>query len=233
MSRCIAITKKQTQCKNSALYKSEFCSVHQSSTYCTGITQKGVPCKAQQVPGTLFCSKHQKQVMTASSSTDCTVFRVDDLISVKKKAVNEYRDHLDAYTGEGVLALTEPNLDHVVELHMLRDCFDRVSSSTCNKARLLHNVRSASNIVPNLNFTTKAINQKKHSAVKEFCDDFDFQRCNSDGLRFYLTQERFTEDIRDNILEETAMSLDAILCFLTDHEDICASIHDMMEKMAV
>ena len=139
---------------------------------------------------------------------------------------------MDAYNGEGVVALTQPNLDHVVELHMLRDCFDSVSS-TCDKALLMHNVRSAANIVPNLNFTTQSINQKKHPAVKSFCDDFDFQRCNSDGLRFYLTQQRFTEDIRVNILEETAMSLDAILCFLADHEDICVHVRDMMEKMAL
>ena len=94
-------------------------------------------------------------------------------------------------------------------------------------------MRSASSIVPNLNFTTKFINQTKHSAVKQFCDDFDMQRCNIDGLRYYLGQQRLTEDIKINVLEETAMSLDAIVLFLTDHEDMCANISDMMEKMVL
>ena len=233
MSRCIALTKKQTQCKNSSLNGSSYCGVHQVATYCTGVTLKHEPCKAQQVPGTLFCMKHQKQATTPVPSTDCNIFRVDDLVATKKAAVIEYRDRLDAYSGESVARLVDRNLDHVVELNLLRDCYDRVLPTSDDKARLKHNVRSAASIVPNLNFTTQSINQKKHSAVKMFCDDFDLQQCNSDGLRFYLRQQRLTEDIRVNILEETAMSLDAILCFLTDHEDMCANISNMMEKMVL
>ena len=233
MSRCIAVTKKQTQCKNTSLNGSEFCGVHQSATYCTGVTQKGVPCKSQQVPGTLFCSKHQKQVMTASPSTDCSVFRVEDLLATKREAVMEYRDQLDAYTGEAIAELFVPNMDHVVELNMLRDCYDRVHGTVNAKSLLLHNVRSAASIVPNLNFTTQSVNQKKHCAVKQFCDDFEFQRCNIDGLRFYLGQQKLKESIKFNVLEETAESLDAILCFLTDHEDMCGTISDMMEKMVL
>ena len=233
MSRCIALTKKQTQCKNSSLNGSSYCGVHQVATYCTGVTLKHEPCKAQQVPGTLFCMKHQKQATTPFPSTDCTILRVDDLLASKTTAVVEYRDTVDAYSGQLVSELTDRNLDHVVELHLLRDCYDRVSSISDDKALLLHNVRSAANIVPNLNFTTKSLNLKKHSAVKQFCDDFDLQRVNSDGLRFYLGQERLTEVIKLNVLEETAMSLDAIVLFLNDHEDMCANISDMMEKMVL
>jgi hypothetical protein len=40
--------------------------------------------------------KHQKQATTPVPSTDCTIFRVDDLVTTKKAAVIEYRDRLDA-----------------------------------------------------------------------------------------------------------------------------------------
>ena len=233
MSRCTATTKKNTQCKNAAINGSAYCGVHQSATYCTGVTLKNEPCKAQQVPGSLFCSKHQKQTVDTSPITDCTVFRMDDLLNLKRSAVVEYRDSLDVYTGQAISQLCQSNLDHVVELNLLRDCFDRVSGTSEDKALLKHNVRSAASIVPNLNFTTQSINQMKHCAVRQFCDDFENKQCHLDGLRFYLQQQRLTEDTRVKISEETAQSLDAITCFLTDHDEMCGNICDMMEKMVL
>ena len=59
---------------------------------------------------------------TASPSTDCSVFRLDDLLATKKAAVVEYRDNMDAYTGQWVSELTDRNHDHVVELNLCITC---------------------------------------------------------------------------------------------------------------
>ena len=231
MSRCIATTKQNKQCKNAAKPGSEYCNIHQQDTFCTGITQKKEACRAQRLKGSLFCGKHQNQNEKCCVSTDCSVFRYENILSLRRTAVLDYHNSMDAYTGEHISAINTPNLDHIVELHMIRDCFDQVPGTFEQKKPLFSLLRSTVNRVQNLNFTSERLNQSKHCAVKSFCDDFAAKRCHIDGLRFYLSNKKFSVDIGANIIDQTKASLDYITPFLIDHEEMVGNVFSMMEKL--
>ena len=231
MTRCIAQTKQHKQCKNNAKEGSSFCGVHQSANYCTGVTLKGEPCKAQRFHETLFCKHHQNQTKTVS--TDCELFRVPDLLEKRRDVVMEYRNSIDAYTCKAICDTPELNLDHVVELYLLRDCFDLVPGNDDDKQILLSLVRFNANRKYNLNFTTQTINQAKHCAVKSFCEDFRDNHCHMDGLRHYLSKKSLDEDVRSRIVEQTYISMDHITLLFCEQDEMLGNVCDFMEKMVL
>lgn len=88
--------------------------------------------------------------------------------------VREYRDGKNSYQDAALPAqLGGYELDHVLELQVVRDCFDKsdrrigVDYEKKRKGVLL-DVREAANDKTNLNFTTKVNNEAKSSAVREF-----------------------------------------------------------------
>ena len=182
MARCIALTKQNKQCRNNAKEGSSFCGVHQVANNCMGVTLKGEPCKAQRFQDTLFCKQHQHQ--TESVSTDCELLRMPDLLETRRDAVLQYRHSKDAYTRRLISDTPNLNLDHVVELHFLRDCYDLVPGDSDEKKSLLSFVKTVANKTHNLNFTSQAINQSKHCAVKRFCKDFKSNQCHADGFQY-------------------------------------------------
>ena len=95
-----------------------------------------------------------------------------DLLEKRRDIVLQYRHSKDAYTRRDISDTLNLNLNHVVELHFLRDCYDIAVGSSVEKMSLLSFVKSVANKTHNLNFTSQAINQAKHCAVKQFCDDF-------------------------------------------------------------
>ena len=119
-----------------------------------------------------------------------------------------YRNSTDAYTSDVILETPELNLDHVVELHLIRDCYDLVPSTADDKTCLFFYTKHISNNVENLNFTSKKINQAKHCAVKSFCEDYHDNHSHEDGLRHYLSQKRFDEDVCSRICQETLLSME-------------------------
>ena len=228
MARCVALTKQNQQCKNKAKDGSDFCNVHQSANYCTGVTLKGLPCKAQRYKTSLFCKQHQNQ--TEAVATDCDLFRIPDILEKRQDAVLEYRNSLDAYTCEAVRDTPELNLDHIVEIHLLRDCYDLVPGNADEKKSLLSFVKSTANSIENLNFTSKTINHEKQCAVKLFCEDYRTKHCHVDGLRHYLSQKSFDEDLCSRIAELTYGSMDYVTSLLHDHEEMLGHVCDFMEK---
>ena len=231
MARCIAITKKNQQCKNNARDGSSFCGVHQVSNYCTGFTLKGEPCKAQRYNDSFFCKQHQNQ--TEVVSTDCQLLRMPDLLEKRRDIVLQYRHSKDAYTRRDISDTLNLNLDHVVELHFLRDCYDIAVGSSVEKTSLLSFVKSVANKTHNLNFTSQAINQAKHCAVKQFCDDFKSNQCHSDGFSFYLSRTKLDEDVRSSIIDQTYISMDYVSYLFNDHEEMLGYVNDAMEKMVL
>ena len=232
MSRCVAITKKNRKCRNSAKEGSDFCVVHQQETYCTGVTLKGEPCMAQRIEGSLFCIHHGH--VKASISTDCALLRKKDLLETKRTAVLEYRDYVDAYTSEDIFETRGLNLDHVVELHLLRDCYDSVQCTTEQKESLLTDLKSISNLTLNLNFTTQSINQKKHTAFKSFCNDYSSGTPHTDGLHYYLSRTSLHESHNISIVKETAWSVKGIITQLNSYDHCEHMLHSFLsvtEKM--
>ena len=228
-ARCIAITKKNNQCKNSTIYGSSFCDVHQKDTYCTGVTLKNEPCRLQRVSGTQFCNKHQGQA--SAIATDCCLFRGKNLLDSKRTSVLEYRNARDCYTGEAYDDIRVPNLDHIVELHLLRDCYDLVSGTTETKKPLFSIVRSTANEIQNLNFTSEVLNQAKHCAVKSFCEDFGSKKCHSDGIRYYFSRKGFDEDVCSRMMEQIHISMDFMTPILNEHEEMVGNMYSMMDRM--
>ena len=231
MPRCTALTKLQKQCKNKAKDGSSFCNVHQSTNYCTGVTLKGEACKAQRFKETLFCKHHQNQTDTLATNYD--LFRVPDFVENNRNVVMHYRNSTDAYTSNAILETPELNLDHVVEQHLIRDCYDLVPSTADDKTCLFFYTKHISNNVENLNFTSKKINQAKHCAVKSFCEDYRDNRCHVDGLRHYLAQKRFDEDVCSRISQETRLSMEYMTSALEDHDKMLENLSDIMEKMVL
>lgn len=88
----------------------------------------------------------------------------------KGSIVREYRDGKDSYQDAALPAqLGGYELDHVLELQVVRDCFDksdrRIGVDYEKKRKgVLFDVREAANV----NFTTKVNNEAKSSAVREF-----------------------------------------------------------------
>jgi hypothetical protein len=144
---------------------------------CQGVTNgdKPVLCRARAVKefGYLYCrADHDPRLPT---STPTAVFRLDDLKASMKTVVCEYRSDKDVYTLKAINTTTN-ELDHVVELHLLRDAYDRIVQSTTITTRsqkekqkvLLSDVRTIANAKTNLNFTPAPINHVKFKAVDRF-----------------------------------------------------------------
>jgi len=129
--------------------------------------------------------------------------------------VKEYRNGLDVYTEKSLTGkfLSESHLDHVVELHVIRDCFQqlvrdpklkRVGRYSGERALAIKHieddclqaVKSNVNEEDNLNFTTRGINKDKYNAVAKF--QKEWQSANKDwdmpGLVHFLLLEQ--EDIQ-------------------------------------
>lgn len=110
----------------------------------------------------------------------------------------EARDDRDEYTRlcrEIIQAggkQNPPNVDHVVEVQMLREVVNRALESVPVAGRtrgglgvmrevMVGKVRLEGNSVPALNVTSSRVNQAKRGAVRSFCNDLAKQRENGAG----------------------------------------------------
>lgn len=117
-----------------------------------------------------------------ASKNKCTStkeLRIDFLGTSKHNAVLEWRSRRDAYTGEAIIdtSMEGMELDHVVELHVVRDAIDAIPKQGIQferRKRLLIDFtkNSVVNEEFNLNFTTKKINVVKNKAFLAFQEDY-------------------------------------------------------------
>jgi hypothetical protein len=254
MPQCNGTTKKARQCKNNALVNFDQCRCHVT---CRGVTRENKPCgsRAEKEFGYFYCrADHDPRLPT---STPTNLFRLDDLKARMKTVVLEYRSDKDAYTLKAIDTTTD-ELDHVVELHLLRDAYDRiVRSTTTTKTRsqkekqkvLLSDVRTIANGKTNLNFTPAPINHVKFKAVDSFLKDYaKTDATHEDGLFHYLVTARsdigvvappLTRSISHRIHAEIEASGNAILDALngqcgdgkTWHDDYRADIEQVLKSM--
>lgn len=127
--------------------------------------------------------------------TDPSDLRIENLLQRKGNKVWEFRERTDAYTLLSAKALKphKTELDHVLELHVARDCFDKVvkkgNDFQLKKDTLQNILKVALNDVENLNHTLSDTNQVKFQAVQNFQTDFRFGREDTEhGLVHYLCE---------------------------------------------
>lgn len=132
-TRCIALTKSGSQCKNSSMAGSDFCYVHQKvadktevvdavapateKTRCIATTQDGDRCQNTAVAGSDFCYVHQKvaeKVEVAEPETDPRlqelVAELDDLLDELKTTMPA--DKRSPYSPVHILLMLRENLKH-------------------------------------------------------------------------------------------------------------------------
>jgi hypothetical protein len=167
------------------------------SLLCIGVTSKGSPCKKSPRQGTPFCcSQHDVKSLGGTK-----LLRISKLHELRVEDVQKYRGGKDIYTGEylgmgglGAEAIdhSQFQLDHVVELHSVRDCLDAIpvfgSQFTLNKKNLADFLKNdVVNDKQNLGYTAKDVNTFKFNSIRAFCKDFKYGTVDGD-LVHYLNE---------------------------------------------
>jgi hypothetical protein len=236
MPRCDGKTIKKHPCKNAALDNCLQCKWH---IKCQGFTRTGALCRSRAIAELeyKYCrADHDPRLPT---STPTTEFRIDDLKRTMKSVVCEYRGGKDAYTLQAIRTSTD-QLDHVVELHLLRDAYDRTcqgQSTTRSQQekhkRLLFDVRTIANDKTNLNFTSASINNIKFEAYASFGNAFATNAVHDDGILCYLLAARtdsghapLTRLTSRRIRAEIEASGNTILDALNEKSGDSRTLHD-------
>lgn len=209
--------------------------------------RNGAPCRARATPefGYLFCQAvHDPNV----NSTDPQVFRS---VGLQPVAVWDYRGHKDAYTSKTKqdMERLSTELDHVLELHVVRDAFDKLQpQGACfgqRKEALKQDLKVSLNEKENLNFTREYINQVKFRGVYVFQQDYGRDNVHHEsGLVGYLIdakddvkypERRLSRRVSRNIKKEIVKSYDHVRDQLRDedgaHGQFIAHLHDNMVAM--
>lgn len=274
--RCQGITQKGKNCANPAVTGFEYCAWH---VKCCGLKRNGDPCGSRAVKelGYLYCSgaheihkpgcpfhdkpkgclpkwtDNTRECDPSSTTTDPKEFRVENLRSRKAKMVWDFREHKDAYTGwwKDEYENTSLELDHVIELHVVRDAYDKIkpcgTQFRARKEDLKDDLKRLLNETENLNFTRSDINQLKFRGVKKFQLDYQQQTIdNENGLAGYLLNARYesrcigksarlSRSITRQIQVEIVRSYDAIEKELRYedalHETMITLLHDNVVAM--
>ena len=188
------------------------------------------------------------------------IFRVDNLRQERWVSVWKDRDGKDAYTLRRKSALLPEmcsksmaaklvELDHVVELHVVRDAFDKVNPPgvdvAAQKEDLKEHLKVVLNDAKNLNFTLPIVNEFKFKGVDAFQREYhrDAASAKGTGLTHFLKQAfeegktRLPRATTRNIGKEMAKSFD----FVGDNlhiekaaeQDLLNLLHDNMVAMRI
>jgi hypothetical protein len=213
---------------------------------CKGITRGCLPCCSKVVyprfPSSEYCRDDHDPAF--SRSTDPSIFRIASLRLEAGGEVAELRQNLDAYTRCKLSNFADLELDHVVELQCVRDCYDVVAKDhPDSKEKLAGAVRTTINLKENLNFTTKGINLLKYKATAAFLGAYKSEGgkdVGPGGITSFLLdayseeheEKRLSRQVSAGIKSEIVKSYDAFVSeFEQDgksHEDLCDKLHEMM-----
>ena len=198
-ARCKGFTKQKKPCSAKPKFGCEYCGCHDPNVpQCRAFTVKGVQCCNPASSLGDFCNTHRIKG-ERSDTTDLRKPRWD--VASMVQPVLEYRHNKDVYTeieisDDLVMEFskeTSLQLDHTVELHVIRSCADKVLGTrpTKEKAMLTEFLREeVVNEAPNLNFTTAEINQVKYRAFDAFAEDYFYTgiEVKEQGLFDYLIE---------------------------------------------
>lgn len=189
---------------------------------CHGKTRDGKKCNAfvrnKRFGESCFCRDDHDP--SKIRSTFPGEFRIDNLCHKRGEAVREYRNGQDVYSAIGIDEIAgKKELDHVVELHLVRDLYDSTVRSGSDLS-LMDGIRQAINGISNLNFTSGDLNKQKFRAMDAFADDFRNDCVKTGGITRYLLDSQskdkpFTRSVTRNISVEFRRSFDSF----TEHLD--------------
>ena len=151
---------------------------------CQGFKRDGTRCRAfARRENSVFCmDDHDPSKLRP---TDTSIFRIDNLCYDIKDLVLKSRDYQDPYQQLDIKGTKGLELDHVVEIQMMRDSFDdtvqKWHPSKTKKSDLTSCVKSSINISDNLAFTKKGINNLKFQAVRSFLLDYKDKETDDKG----------------------------------------------------
>ena len=225
-ARCKGFTKQKKPCSAKPKFGCEYCGCHDPNVpQCRAYTVKGVQCCNPASTFSEFCNIHRTRG-ERSDTTDLRKPRWD--VASMVQPVLEYRQNKDVYTemeiSDGLLTMecskkNRLQLDHTVELHVIRTGADRVLGTrpTKQKAMLTEFLREeVVNEVPNLNFTTAEINNLKYRAFDAFAEDYFYAgaKVKEQGLFDYLieagTEKRIDRDTTGRIRKATKEAFEYI-----------------------
>ena len=153
LSQCGGTTNAGSRCKLQSVHG--YCKFHFP---CQGLTRGGLACNAYVRGERYGCSKYCRDDHDPANdrSTDTSLFRIENLCVERNEAVNEYREGKDAYTDENIEHLPSKQCDHVFEIHLARDVYDKSIKDVPSASGMLvqEQIKTAINAVENLNFTT-------------------------------------------------------------------------------
>ena len=168
--------------------------------------------------------------------------------------VLEERSRVDAYTQKSVVVQDQDTvqlidgleLDHVLEIQVLRDAYDNVIQTwkprRTQAQALVQESREAINVSGNLNFTSVAINTLKCEAVQEYLHQYKSQPIgdrstnNLHGIHEFLLKSRETKKLSRattrRLTHEIIRSYDHVLDHLPaerpGHEFLRSELHDLV-----
>ncbi|KAI8829310.1 hypothetical protein BC829DRAFT_157396 [Chytridium lagenaria] len=225
MVSCMATTKKGPRCRIKAASGQDYCGRYPSHyPKCKGVKIDGTQCRAfvkrfgdeycrpQHVPGV--------QVLRTKFFRDDTV-RARYLSKFGGKIFDRYESKAIRRTGE---------LDHVVELHIVRD-----AAKWVKRHQLAAWVKPVVNMDENLNFTSQSNNRLKFEANKEFAHDYAMGNGVGSLAHYLRLQGGLSRNVTRRIGSETKKSFDFILDTLEPNsfiEHIVVDyLHDRMVAM--
>jgi hypothetical protein len=213
---------------------------------------RGGPCQIPLLlPGQDYCRHHSPAQVAPS---DTAIFRVEKLRSLKKDDVYQYREGVDAYSARPIKIGRSTELDHILELHVLRDCWDALQPTGTGfkekKEALLSDVRDAANQTGNLNFTTCDINNIKFQAIYAFQADYNTDKIvyedqgifpylldakRQEGVTAVVTQHKLSRQESRNIQKAWRSSREVIVDNFADenpvHAQMIALLQDNIRAM--
>jgi hypothetical protein len=157
------------------------------------MTKAGLKCITPKADSYDYCcTAHDPQFAAAS---DPGKYRIKDIHKAKQDVVLEYRGNKDIYSGDVYTTAISPKddqLNHVLELHTVRDCRDAIKKSGTgfDERMKLFDVQLRDHVVnekQNLGFTSKLINAEKFRSVFNFAEDYKWSCvAEGQGLVYYL-----------------------------------------------
>lgn len=206
---------------------------------CLGFTHSGNKCQSPFVKnGEKYCRATHDPAYSKNPISNTEIFRVEELRNNNIQIVQEFRSNKDIYSKEKITNIKQHDLDHIFELHMLRDVYDSIPKSGSNflvkKSNLAKELKSIVNEKQNLGFTMKETNLSKFDACKAFADDFRREAVNDLGFFSYFYEKGMSRKVTKNIQKEMKNSIDYIVQETEDLQynlDISDKITEMMLSM--
>jgi len=264
--KCKAIAKSTGRlCGNSALNGSHYCHCHQRKSFksLTNFASRVARCTAKIVlesfsrggsvprkfqdslqrspegPRPRPHAQHKAICHTSHVRTKAADFRLPNLHKTKAVAVWNYREQKDAYTGFTRYQMKglPIDLDHVLELHVARDAFDRIQTTGVRRRKKIAVAKerfvNLLNQPFNLNATTSEINQIKFRGVYGFQRDYHLGIGSDTGLVHYLEaanykSKRLSRKTTACIQSEIVRSYDSLSNNLREEDGIESQMLDLL-----